>query len=81
MEELLEAVFSVRYVLGLYGKAIWTSPVSLESAVRVYGWREMVSSLRGREPGSRGTSAVASNVTENTGLCGTVSCEGYSRAV
>jgi hypothetical protein len=29
----------------------------VKSAVR--GWREMVPSLRGREPGSRGTSAVA----------------------
>jgi hypothetical protein len=35
----------------------------------------MVASLRGREPGSRGTSTVGSNVTENTGLCVVVSCE------
>jgi hypothetical protein len=35
----------------------------------------MVASLRGREPGRRGTSAVRSNMTENTGLCVVVSCE------
>jgi hypothetical protein len=40
----------------------------------------MVASLRGREPGSRGTSAVGSNVTENAGPCGVVSWEiGVSR--
>jgi hypothetical protein len=37
----------------------WES-VSLQSAVRVWGWREMVASLQGLEPGSRGTSAVGS---------------------
>jgi hypothetical protein len=37
--------------------------------VRVRGWCETVASMRGREPGSRGTSAVGSNVTENAGLC------------
>jgi hypothetical protein len=35
----------------------------------------MVGSLRGREPGRRGTSAVGSNVTENNGLCVIVSRE------
>jgi hypothetical protein len=29
----------------------------------------MVASLRGREPGRRGTSAVGSNMTENTSQC------------
>jgi hypothetical protein len=32
IEKLLEVVFSVGYVLGLYNKAVWTSPVSLLSA-------------------------------------------------
>jgi hypothetical protein len=31
--------------------------------------------LKDCEPGSRGTSAVGSNVTENTGLCAIVICE------
>jgi hypothetical protein len=35
----------------------------------------MDTSLRGREPGRRGTSAVGSNVTENIGLCVIVSWE------
>jgi hypothetical protein len=35
----------------------------------------MVASLREREPGRRGTSAVGSNVTENTDFCVVVSCE------
>jgi hypothetical protein len=39
----------------------------------------MVASLQGREPESRGTPAVGSNVTENTGLCVVVSCETDAR--
>jgi hypothetical protein len=74
MKELLEALFSMRPLPRLYRKAVWTSLVSLRSAMRVWGWREMVASLWGREPGSRGTSAVGSNVTENTGLCIIVRC-------
>jgi hypothetical protein len=37
IEELLEAVFYVGSVPGLYKKAVCTSPVSLQSAVRVRG--------------------------------------------
>jgi hypothetical protein len=35
----------------------------------------MVASLRGLEPRRRETSAIGSNVTENTGLCVIGSCE------
>jgi hypothetical protein len=35
----------------------------------------MVASQQGRAPGRRGTSAIGSNVTENTGLCVIVMCE------
>jgi hypothetical protein len=42
--------------------------------------REKVASLRGRDPGSRGTSAVGSNLTENTGMCDS-DCEVWSRVV
>jgi hypothetical protein len=35
----------------------------------------MVHSLRGHEPGSRGTSTIGSSVTEDAGLCVVVSCE------
>jgi hypothetical protein len=80
IEELLEAVFSVQSVLGLYRKVIWTSPGSLQW-VKVRGWLEMVTSLWGREPRRRGTSIIGSNVTENTGVCAVVICKVYSRAV
>jgi hypothetical protein len=35
----------------------------------------MVTSLRGREPRSRGTSTIGSNVTENAGLFVVVICK------
>jgi hypothetical protein len=52
-----------------------------ETAVRrVGGWCEMVVSLRGREPGNRGTFTVgrrylAKTVTESTSLCVIVMCK------
>jgi hypothetical protein len=58
-DELLETVFSARSISRLYKKDQLPLRESLEMAVRrVEGWREMAISLRGREPGSRGTSAV-----------------------
>jgi hypothetical protein len=55
IEQLLEAIFSVRSVLR--HKELLPIPVSRESpqteARRVGGWCEMVTSLRGREPGNR----------------------------
>jgi hypothetical protein len=63
--------------LGLTDRLIVGRNVTLILTLKpaVIGWREMVASLLGREPGSRGTSAVGSNVTENNGLCVIVSCE------
>jgi hypothetical protein len=62
IEELLEAVFSVRSVRRLYNEDQLPLRESLESAVRsVGGWCEMAASLRGREPGNRGTSTVGSH--------------------
>jgi hypothetical protein len=43
MEELLEAVFSMRPVPRLYREAIWTSPVSLQSESEV-GVRQVIAS-------------------------------------
>jgi hypothetical protein len=54
---------------------LWWSWESAVCSVRVRGWREMVASLRGHEPGARGTSSVGSNVTENTVLCVILSWE------
>jgi hypothetical protein len=70
MEELLEAVFSVRSVPRRYKE----SALSLQL---VWSWQleELVVSLRGREPGIRGTSAVKSRSqatlvkTVKGGLC------------
>jgi hypothetical protein len=50
----MEAVFYVRSVPRLYNEGQLPLRESLEMRVR----REMAVSLRGREPGSRGTSAV-----------------------
>jgi hypothetical protein len=59
IEELFKAVFSVRPVLGLYKEGQLPLRERLETAVRrVGGWCEMAASLRGREPGGRGTSTV-----------------------
>jgi hypothetical protein len=57
IEELLEAVFSVRSVPKLYNGDQLIIEKSLETGDRrVGGWCEMVASLRGHEPGGRGTS-------------------------
>jgi hypothetical protein len=46
MEELLEAVFSVRFVCRLYNEKQLRSRGSFVMAVRrIEGWREMVASL------------------------------------
>jgi hypothetical protein len=76
-KELLGLAFSVRSLPGLYTKDQLQLRESPETAVRIVGgWCEMVASLRGRDPGSRGTSTVGSRyqaavktATENTGLC------------
>jgi hypothetical protein len=52
-------VFSVPSVPGLYNEDQLPLRDSLETRVRrVGGWCEMAASLRGLEPGSRGTSTV-----------------------
>jgi hypothetical protein len=59
IEELLEVVFSVGSVLSLYNEDRMPSQKSSETAARrVGGWCEMVTSMRGREPGSLGASTV-----------------------
>jgi myo-inositol catabolism protein IolC len=59
MEQLFEVVFSVRSVPKLYNEDQLPLWESLETAIRrVEGWREMATSLLGREPVSRGTSIV-----------------------
>jgi hypothetical protein len=65
IEELLEAMFSVRSVPRLYNEDQLPLRVSREGVCRqailrrqLGGWCEMAASLRGLEPGSRGTSAV-----------------------
>jgi hypothetical protein len=61
MEKVLEAVFSVLSMPRLYNEDQLPLRDSLETAVRkVGGWCKMAASLRGREPGSRGMSAVGS---------------------
>jgi hypothetical protein len=56
-DELLEAVSSVQSVLKLYNEEQLRLQENLETAVRrVGGLCEMAASLRGHEPGSRGTS-------------------------
>jgi hypothetical protein len=58
---IMEEMFPVRFVLRLYNEDQLPLRVSLETAVRRVGcWCEMAASLRGREPGSRGTSTVGS---------------------
>jgi hypothetical protein len=50
-------MFSMRSVLRLYNEGKLRLRDGLQAAVRrVVGWCEMVASLRGREPGRRGTS-------------------------
>jgi hypothetical protein len=49
--------------VAIYWTGLEASPVaveSLQSAVSVRGWREMVASLQGRQPRRRGTSTVGS---------------------
>jgi hypothetical protein len=59
MEYLSEAVFSVRSVPRLYDEGQLPLRRSLETEVRrVEGSCEMAASLRGREPGNRGSSTV-----------------------
>jgi hypothetical protein len=53
IEELLEAVFSVLSVPRLYNEGQLSLRKSPETAViRVGSWCEIVTSLRGREPGA-----------------------------
>jgi hypothetical protein len=57
--KLLEAVFPVLSVPRLYNEDQLPLQNSLDMAVRtVGGWCVMATSLRGREPGSEGTSTV-----------------------
>jgi hypothetical protein len=64
IQELLETVFSVRFVPRRYKEDQLLSPVRRESpetaVTRVGSWCEMAVSLRVREPGIRGTSTVGS---------------------
>jgi hypothetical protein len=56
---IMEAVFSVQSVPRLYNEDQLPLRESPETAVRrVGGWCEMAASLRGREPGRKGTSTV-----------------------
>jgi hypothetical protein len=58
-EELLEVVFCVRSMPGLYNEGQLPLRNSPEMAItRVGCWCEMAASLRGREPRRRGTSTV-----------------------
>jgi hypothetical protein len=59
IEEVLEEGFSVRSVPRLYNEDQWPERESAETAFRRAGdWCEMAASLRGREAGNRGFSAV-----------------------
>jgi hypothetical protein len=58
---MLEAAFCVRSVPRLYDEEHMPLRQSPETEVRkVGGWCEIAASLRGREPGGRGTSTVGS---------------------
>jgi hypothetical protein len=58
---IMEAVFTVWSVPRLYNEGQLPLRESPETAVRREGgWCEMAASLRGHEPGSRGTSTVGS---------------------
>jgi hypothetical protein len=59
MEELLGEVFYVWSVTRLYNEDQLPLRESLETAARrVGGWCEMAFTLRGHEPGNRGTPTV-----------------------
>jgi hypothetical protein len=64
-EELLEAAFSVWSVPRLYNEGQLPSEESLETAVTgLRGWREMATSLRGRDPWNRERPLVQQQQTE-----------------
>jgi hypothetical protein len=69
-EELLEAVFSVRFVPRLYNEGQLPLEESLETVVkRIGGCCETAASLRGREPWSRGNSTSAAEADRIITTC------------